>query len=83
MTGQTTLGVFAAPQSFGCSTCVMNIGVVVLAGVEKVRCKGRGIREPRWNGCSGWSDGSDRADYWPPLPENYMPPKERLLERMA
>lgn len=80
MTPQATLTSFspeASQQSFGCSTCIMNQGVVILAGVEKVRCRGRGVREPRWNGCSGWTDGSDRADYWPKLPDNYRPPKER------
>lgn len=80
---QATLTSFSpeAPrQSFGCGTCISNLGVVIVSGVEKVRCKGRGVRDPRWNGCSSWSDGSDRADYWPPLPENYVPPKEHRVQ---
>ena len=83
---QATLTSFSPedPQKcFGCATCVCNLGITIVSGVEKVHCRGRGLREPRWTGCSGWWDGSDRADYWPPLPANYRPPRERARGGIA
>jgi hypothetical protein len=68
MTLQATLTTFSPrPEApcYGCKTCVQNQGVVMIGGREKVRCRGRGVREPRWTGCSGWTDGTDRAEYWP------------------
>ena len=64
---------------FGCDTCVCNLGIIAVSGVEKVHCRGQGLKPVNRIGCSGWWDGSNRADHWPKLPDNYRPPKERRL----
>ena len=88
MSGQITLAAFSAPQStlpqqpeapqtcFGCDTCVCNLGIIVVSGVEKVHCRGQGLKPVNRIGCSGWWDGKDRADSWPKLPDNCRPLKE-------
>jgi hypothetical protein len=71
-------------KCFGCATCVCNLGITIVAGVEKVHCRGQGLKPVNRIGCSGWWDGSDRADHWPKLPENYMPSMEhRAREGIA
>lgn len=68
---QATLATFLpeAPQKcFGCDTCVCNLGIVVVSSVEKVHCRGQGLKPVNRIGCSGHWDGSNRADHWPTLP---------------
>jgi hypothetical protein len=89
MTPQATLTSFTAqqstlqqpeapPSSFGCSTCVCNLGISVIAGHEKVHCRGQGSREVRQDACSGWWDGRDLAESWPKVPDNMRPRPDRL-----
>lgn len=87
MTPQATLTTFSPqPEApcYGCETCVLNQGIVMIGDGEKVRCRGMGLREVRRTGCGGWWDGGDRAGNWPRLPDNYRTPKKyRAREGMA
>jgi len=67
-------------KSFGCDTCICNLGITIVAGVEKVHCRGQGLRQVNRIGCSGWWDGSNLADYWPKLPDDCRPPRGRKTQ---
>jgi hypothetical protein len=80
MTGQTTLGAFAAPQAvlpvavYDCSTCALNKGIFVIGDGQKVRC-GTSLRSIPTDGCGSWNNGDILAGY-PDLPDNYQTPRK-------
>jgi hypothetical protein len=72
--GEPTKGDLKEINKWGCETCQVRHTFVEFQGRQMVRCGMRGARQVETY-CKCWL-GKDPLEGWPPLPDNYVLPKE-------